>query len=123
MLRIVLVVILSFIIGVSVSMLHENFSRSGYNVGIVPFCDLIEIDRLKVCPMVRRVIELPTGGSLIIYACNTDFMYVETNSLSEVSKKKLYEKFERYRNNNIIKKECKSKLGIVYSVRKKTYND
>ena len=121
---VIFVAILSFAIGFNFGVSSNlSFLKSGYELGMVSFCDLAEIDRLKVCPMSRMVEELSTGCSLIIYMCNKNFVYVETNGLSESSQKYLDKLFKEYNESNIIETKCKSKLGTVYSMRKKTYND
>lgn len=114
--------ILCFMIGFGVSIFYyPGLTYTKYDLGLVSFCDLTEADRFKVCPYQRKVQELVTGGSVVVYVCKSDFSfgYIETNNLSDISKAKFAEMIERRKHVATFKEECKSKLGTVFSVREK----
>jgi len=90
--------------------MHLQFHQAG----ILSFCELDEIDRLHLCPEVRVNQELVTGGVLTLYRCNPKEGYVETISLSELSKANVRTQLAELP--GIYEKVCDTKWGEVFHV-------
>jgi len=82
--------------------------------GIISFCDLSEIDRLRLCPQARIAQKMVTDGATVFYICNGSEGYIETIDLSEVSKAGLKAKISGLPGN--VEKVCGTKYGEVFHV-------
>ena len=87
-----------------------------YERGVTSFCNLLEEDRLKVCPLKRIYTELKTGGSVIYYVCSQDESFIETNDLSDLSREMMMADFKKYIDAGALKIEqvCDTDYGKVY---------
>lgn len=89
--------------------------KTGYELGIVPFCSLTEADRLVVCPKIR-ILEERAIGSTVLYVCNEKIAYFELNNLTAQEYDEVIGKIAFYKQNVPIKKECENKQTIVYKI-------
>lgn len=113
-----LVLIFMLFMGYFLGMFQYNKSAIiGYKLGLMSFCDLKEIDRFKICPLIRIHKEMVTGGSTTLYVCSYNTAFMETNSLSKKSVKLVETKFEKTRNDGgIVKNMCSTEHGVVYKI-------
>jgi len=96
---------------------HIKSARIGYKLGLMSFCELEEVDRFKVCPLLRVHKDMVTGGALTLYVCSQRTAFMETNSLSKESVKLVEVVLEKARNDGgFVKNVCSTENGLVYKI-------
>lgn len=113
----ILVLLFALFLGYLAGAFHYDKSmRVGYKLGLISFCELKEVDRFKVCPILRLHKEMKAGGSLTLYVCSSRVAYLETDSLSNVSTKKVKERLAKARSVGTVEKACSTKSGKIFKI-------
>jgi hypothetical protein len=113
---IILLMLVSVWIGFSTAfmMYHPDMRIAQYSLGIVPFCQLIEADRLKVCPTARLSKDIKEGGRITLYVCDGHHAFVETNNVPKEPIKKLL-KIYKDKGKKVVGK-CETEFGKIYEM-------
>jgi len=96
---------------------NPDWQLAFHEAGFIPFCDLNETDRLRVCPLMRVTQELSTGGSLVFYQCNNKEGYIETVDLTVMSNSNVTKNFNALPSRP--SKKCDTTRGEIFHVQKK----
>ena len=111
----ILCMVISMMIGFGTAFLMYNpdMRMAHYSLGIVPFCQLIEADRLKVCPTARLTKDIE-GGRITLYVCDEHHAFMEINNVSEKFVKILLKVYEN-KGKKVVDK-CETKFGKTYEM-------
>lgn len=97
---------------------REKSMIAQYEIGNATFCQLDENERFVVCPKIRELFNLDTGGQLVNYVCNEKLQFIETKNLTPKSKTVVQTQLvEGGREENLnIKEVCKTPDGVIYKI-------
>ena len=96
---------------------HSKSARIGYKLGLMSFCELEEVDRFKVCPLLRVHKEMVTGGAVTLYVCSERTAFMETNTLSKESVKLIEVALDKARGDGgHVRNVCSTEHGVMYKI-------